>query len=652
MEAGSEAEQPKDGRIKGRTCAAVGSVVFAWVSGAFPHVARLSAQCAMQQPRYCICFRFPTLRMLRHDRRGRLPHPARPHPLAPRPARQALHRAGARRRPEGRRLHVAATGRISAASALTLRPRPARQRPGQPPAHQPLARRRHQGARRPPSAPAARRSPPISTICAARASPGTARRRACSVPRPTNADGTAFAERCEDDRHHFRFIVSPEDAVEMTDLKAFTRDLMGQMEKDLGTQARLGRPSITGTPTIRTSTSSCAACRRRRRTSSSRATTSAKACATRAQRSGHAGARSAHRSRDPPQPGTARSRPSAGRGSTVSLSATPVDNGVIDLAPRPDRQPDDYPPLKVGRLRKLETLGLAAPARPRPMDRRRTRPRRRCASSASAATSSSACTAPDRARASSAAAASYVLAGGEPRRSPIIGRLVDRGLDDELTGTAYAVVDGIDGRTHHIKLPDLDAAGDSAPGSIVELRQFDDAQRPAPRRARRPLRSRHRRAGHGVGRDLARPPGSSRASPMPLGDGGFGAEVRDAMDGARRTSRRAGSGAAAGPARSSSARPARHAAPARAGRARREARRRDGPALQTAASGEYVAGTYRQRLTLASGRFAMIDDGLGFQLVPWSPALEKQSRPARLRRRPQDGGGIDWSFGRKRGLGL
>src|SRR3546814_11718754 len=48
--------------------------------------------------------------------------------------------------------------------------------------------------------------------------------------------------------------------------------------------------------------------------------------------------------------------------------------------------------------------------------------------------------------------------------------------DLELKGTAYAVVDGTDGRTHHIKLPDLDAAGDSAPGSIVELRKFDDAQ--------------------------------------------------------------------------------------------------------------------------------------------------------------------------------
>ena len=71
--------------------------------------------------------------------------------------------------------------------------------------------------------------------------------------------------------------------------------------------------------------------------------------------------------------------------------------------------------------------------------------------------------------------ASYVLAS-ESLDVPVIGRLVDRGLDDELKGSAYAVVDGVDGRTHHIKLPDLDAAGDSTPGSIVELRKFDDAQ--------------------------------------------------------------------------------------------------------------------------------------------------------------------------------
>jgi len=50
------------------------------------------------------------------------------------------------------------------------------------------------------------------------------------------ANERAFAERSEDDRHHFRFIVSPEDAPEMTDLRAFTRELMVDAERDLGTK--------------------------------------------------------------------------------------------------------------------------------------------------------------------------------------------------------------------------------------------------------------------------------------------------------------------------------------------------------------------------------------------------------------------------------
>src|SRR5690606_25770289 len=50
------------------------------------------------------------------------------------------------------------------------------------------------------------------------------------------ADDLGFARRCEEDRHHFRFIVSPEDAADMDDLKGFTRDLVKQMEADLGTK--------------------------------------------------------------------------------------------------------------------------------------------------------------------------------------------------------------------------------------------------------------------------------------------------------------------------------------------------------------------------------------------------------------------------------
>jgi len=51
-----------------------------------------------------------------------------------------------------------------------------------------------------------------------------------------DVDGEEFLEQAKDDRHQFRFIVSPEDANELTDMKIFTRDLMAQAEKDLRTK--------------------------------------------------------------------------------------------------------------------------------------------------------------------------------------------------------------------------------------------------------------------------------------------------------------------------------------------------------------------------------------------------------------------------------
>jgi hypothetical protein len=245
--------------------------------------------------------------------------------------------------------------------------------------------------------------------------------------------------------------------------------------------------------------------------------------------------------------------------------------------------------------------------------------------------------------------ASYVLAA-EGLDTPIVGRLVDRGLDDELKGSAYAVVDGVDGRTHHIKLPDLDAAGDSAPGSIVELRRFDDAK--GERRVAIAVRS---------DLDIEQQITASGATwldqqniarePVALSDGGFGAEVRHALD--RRAEHLIEQGLAdRNGQRVTFARNLIDTLRARELETLGEKLTAEtGQPFNRAGSGEYVAGSYRQRFTLASGRFAMIDDGLGFQLVPWTPSLEKQlgrhvSGVAR------DDGGIDWSFGRKRGLGL
>ena len=49
-------------------------------------------------------------------------------------------------------------------------------------------------------------------------------------------DNKAFETRGRDDRHQFRVIISPEDGREMESLSAFTKDVMMQMESDLGTK--------------------------------------------------------------------------------------------------------------------------------------------------------------------------------------------------------------------------------------------------------------------------------------------------------------------------------------------------------------------------------------------------------------------------------
>ncbi|WP_247436149.1 relaxase/mobilization nuclease domain-containing protein [Bradyrhizobium sp. 139] len=49
-------------------------------------------------------------------------------------------------------------------------------------------------------------------------------------------DSRAFLERGREDRHQFRFIVSSEDGKELADPRETTRNLMKQMEADLGTR--------------------------------------------------------------------------------------------------------------------------------------------------------------------------------------------------------------------------------------------------------------------------------------------------------------------------------------------------------------------------------------------------------------------------------
>jgi hypothetical protein len=65
--------------------------------------------------------------------------------------------------------------------------------------------------------------------------------------------------------------------------------------------------------------------------------------------------------------------------------------------------------------------------------------------------------------------------------------------------------------------------------------------------------------------------------------------------------------------------------------------------------GESIRGVYRRSLDLASGRFAMLDDGIGFSLVPWRPVMEEHL--GRELRGIAVGMNVSWDFSRTRGIG-
>ena len=460
------------------------------------------------------------------------------------------------------------------------------------------------------------------------------------------ADERAFAERCEDDRHHFRFIISPEDGAELGDLKTFTRELMLDVERDLGT--RLDWVAVdhwnTDNPHVHVLI--------RGRADNGQDLVISREYISRGFRDRAAqcvtlelGPRSEREIR------TALER-EVGSDRWTSLDRALRDisdecGGVADLRPGHDTEDPELRGLLLGRAAKLERLGLADPVGPACWTLkpglepalRQLGIRGDIIKTMHQAMSAGGHE-PD--------LSSFALHGEEPS-DPVLGRLVKRGLDDELKGTAYAIVAGVDGRTHHLKFSDLEMTGDAPAGAIVEARSYDDSngRRRLSLAARSDLSIEAQVAASGatwLDRQLL-------AKDQPLSGGGFGAEVRQAME--ARVDHLAVEGFA-------------HRQGQRVIFARdllATLRRRElddaatklsaetGLAYQRAAEGERVSGVYRQRVTLAAGRFAMIDDGLGFQLVPWRPALEKElGREVRGVMAP--GGNVDWSLGRKRGLGL
>ena len=552
------------------------------------------------------------------------------------------------------------------------------------------------------------------------------------------ADSKAFLERGRNDRHQFRFIVAPEDAAEMGDLKRFTRDLMRKMEADLDTN--LDWIAVdhhnTGHPHTHVIV--------RGVLDDGRILNIAGDYIAHGVR---------HRAQDlvtldlGPQTEIELRRKltdevEAERWTRLDkmIAAEQRDQGVIDLRPgeaasylvRENRA------NLIGRVRTLERYGLASEIEPgqwQIKDRAETVLKELSERNDIIKTMHRALA--DHGLADERGPAQYVRHDNEIT-APIVGLVLAKGLaGDEMSDRLHLVIDGVDGHTHYVETTDTMRLDEVKRGHIIKLDPLPVKTEPRAADLNiRDMASAHggvfrpsehleatrarieringdpdafvrshvrrlealRRAGHverihadawkipadiaerGIAYD-ARDRGKDFSvrtlsalsldkqidsdgatwldreltSPTctPLAQSGFGRDVSEAME--RRRQNLVDQG---------------HATRLEDGRirapkdliARLEATEvsRVGKAIATERGltytpgkpGEHVTGRLAGVAELASGRYAMIDDGLGFQLVPWQPVLDKQIGKHVSGLMREAGGGIEWSLGRRRGLGM
>ncbi|ABA06101.1 conserved hypothetical/unknown protein [Nitrobacter winogradskyi Nb-255] len=536
-------------------------------------------------------------------------------------------------------------------------------------------------------------------------------------PGTDEADIAAFEERGREDRHQFRFIVSAEDAGDIGDLKTYTRDLMSRMEADLRT--KLDWVAVDHWNTDNPHTHIVLRGRHpdgsdlviARDYISNGMRNRARELATE-----WLGPRTEMEIRD----GILREADQERWTGLDRMIQREAEDGVVNLLSEPAvAQARFRHTSMIGRLQKLTEMGLAdetghcvwtlhadAEATLRRMSKRgdiiRTMQ-----------------------RAMTGLKRDFVVLDGATAHTPVVGRIVDKGLADELYDRGYLIVDGVDGRAHYVPLA-ANADLESLPiGGIVETRAA--TERTADRTiaglaANGIYRTDHhlaierakatpehdpdsfvaahvrrlealRRVGiverveDGVWRvpaDLAERGKAYDAkrlggvdvelcSHLPidrqtraigatwldrqrfgdlsgLGQSGFGAEVRDAMR--NREDYLVDQGFAE--RRGQRVIFARNLLATLRNReieaAAKEIAGETGLPHHVVQDGERISGIYRRSVMLASGRFAMLDDGMGFSLVPWRPVLEKHlgQSVAGIAR----GNSVSWMFGRRRGMGV
>nr|WP_082881816.1 DUF3363 domain-containing protein [Acetobacter malorum] len=465
-----------------------------------------------------------------------------------------------------------------------------------------------------------------------------------------------FAARCRDDRHHFRFIISPEDAPEMADLDGFTRDLVQQMEADLGTRLDWAALSHwnTDNPHVHLIV--------RGVDQAGSDLVIARDYISHGLRSRaedlvslELGPRAEHEIEM-----ALRQDVTAERWTRLDaeLQRHADDLGIVDLLPEAGATHDlgqnaTHRALLTGRAQTLEHMGLATsegPGRwslaPDMEDTLREMGTR----GDIIKTMHRAMT--ERSRDRVMSPGDYVISGRD-QSIALTGRLLERGLHNELTGEAYAVIDATDGRVHHVRFPGVEAFRDAPPdGGIVEMRTATG------RTSGRDYLALSARSDLDLAAQV-KAPGATwldhrlvERQPMDLARTGFGAEVRQAMQ--ERTRHLAARGLASFQ-QDGSARYQRNLLATlrqqELDQVGTKLAKESGLAYERSIPGNFVTGQYVKRVSLSSGRFAMIDNGLGFQLVPWAPSLEKQ-HDRYVDGVARDDGGVDWRHDRKRDLGI
>ena len=294
-----------------------------------------------------------------------------------------------------------------------------------------------------------------------------------------DVDGKAFLDRSEGDRHQFRFIVSPEDATELEDLKPLVRDLMAKMEEDLGTKLdwvaadhfntehphthivlrgkdELGKDLVIARDYI--------AHGMRER-----------ACELVTLELGP------QTEQEVRQKLSAQVEQDRFTDLDWQLVRDATDNLVELQTARQGKHGRFRHAMQLGRLRTLAKRGLAeetAPGQWRLSERLEETLRRAGERGDIIKTMHRGL---GRAGLDVGAIEYAVYDPSDPRAPTIVGRIVDRGLHDELNDSHYVMIDGTDGRVHYVALNPKQDMEDLPMGAVVEVRPAAIGLKPADR---------------------------------------------------------------------------------------------------------------------------------------------------------------------------